>query len=120
MLVYVGTPVDLTILSRAKTVLRETGLDTKYTFRIVAGYLDSQPQFWQNPSQTPNGPIEIAPQYRFWSVVDRYKSKFSLYPTYSTVPGDRTKAENFTASIATAAQNGLPENRVVNEQVRNI
>jgi hypothetical protein len=105
MLVYVGTPVDPAILDGAKSVLRETGLDTQYTFRIVGGYLDAQPTFWADPNQHPDGPIKIAPRYGFWSFVDRYKPKFGYYPTYSTIPGSDV-AENLTVSIATAGYKG--------------
>jgi hypothetical protein len=106
MLVYVGTPVNLNIVDRAKAILHKTGLDTKYTIRIDAGYLDSQPAFWANPNKQPDGPIRIAPQYGFWSVVDRYKPAFSLFPTYNIIAGSRGDVENFTVSIATAGQNG--------------
>ncbi len=105
MLVYVGTPVDPAILEGAKSVLRETGLDTHYTFRIVGGYLDAQPTFWADPDKHPVGPIEIAPRYGFWSYVDRYKREFAYYPTYSTIPGSDA-VENFTVSIATAGHRG--------------
>lgn len=105
MLVYVGTPVDPTILNGAKAVLRDSGLDKEYTFRIVAGYLDSQPAFWADPNRRPDGPTEIARRYGFWSVVDRYKPAFALYPTYSPIPGG-VNAENLTVSIATAGQRG--------------
>lgn len=69
MLVYVGTPVDPTILNGAKAVLRDSGLDKEYTFRIVAGYLDSQPAFWgsQPPPRRPNRdrtPIRILERRR--------------------------------------------------------
>jgi hypothetical protein len=106
MLVYVGTPVNPNIVDRARDILHSTGLDAKYTIRIDAGYLDSQPTFWANPNEQPNGPIQIAPRYDFWSVVDRYKPAFSLYPTYNIVPGSEGEVENLTASIATAGQNG--------------
>jgi hypothetical protein len=81
-------------------------LDAKYTIRIDAGYLDSQPTFWANPNKPPDGPIRIAPQYGFWSVVDRLKPAFSLYPTYNIIPGSGGRVENLTASIATAGQSG--------------
>jgi hypothetical protein len=103
MMLYTGTPVNLNILNRAKAVLHATGLDAKYTIRITGGYLDSQPTFWANPNQQPSGPIELAPRYDFWSVVDRYKPSFALYPTYNVVNG---RVENLTASIATAGQSG--------------
>jgi hypothetical protein len=106
MMLYLGTPVDLNILARAKAVLHETGLDAKYTIRITAGYLDSQPMFWADPHKTPNGPIEIGRQYGFWSVVDRYKPAFKLFPTYNAIPGSDGRAENLTVSIATAGQSG--------------
>jgi hypothetical protein len=105
MLIYIGTPVDSTILAGCKSVLRQSGLDSQYTFRTVAGYLDSQPSFWANPNQRPDGPTMIAARYGFWSVVDRYKPRYALYPTYSTVPGSGA-AENLTVSIATAGQRG--------------
>ncbi len=106
MMLYVGTPVDTSIVARAKDVLHTSGLDAKYTIRITGGYLDSQSTFWKNPNQAPDGPIEIAPQYDFWSVVDRYKPEFALYPTYNVVPGTQRRVENLTVSIATAGQNG--------------
>ena len=105
MLVYVGTPVAPAILDGAEAVMRESGLETQYTFRIVGGYLDSQPMFWADPNHRADGPTRIASRYGFWSVVDRLKPSFSLYPTYSTIPGSDA-AENLTVSIATAGQNG--------------
>ncbi len=105
MLVYVGTPVDPAILDGAKAVLRESGLDTQYTFRIVGGYLDAQPTFWANPYRIPDGPTRIAPRYGFWSYIDRYKPEFGYYPTYSTIRGSDA-AENLTVSIATAGHRG--------------
>jgi hypothetical protein len=106
MMVYVGTPVDPSILAGAKAVLHKSGLDAKYTFRITAGYLDSQPTFWADPNKTPNGPIEISPQYGFWSVVDRLKPAYHLFPTYDVIPGSGGEVENLTVSIATAGQTG--------------
>ncbi|HEY3674452.1 MAG TPA: hypothetical protein VGK84_00510 [Candidatus Tumulicola sp.] len=105
MLAYVGTPVDPAILDGARSVLRESGLATQYTFRIVGGYLDAQPTFWADPSERPDGPVKIAPRYGFWSFVDRYKPGFGYYPTYSTIPGSDA-VENFTVSIATAGHRG--------------
>jgi hypothetical protein len=79
----------------------------KYTFRQIAGYLDSQPYLWRNPNQR-TGPREVAPEYGFWSWVDRLKTSCSnpscpYYPSYNR-RGDRV--ENYTASIATAGQTG--------------
>jgi hypothetical protein len=71
MLVYLGTPVDPSRVTQIRDMLRTSGLDQRYTFRLIAGYLDSQPAFWANPNEVPTAPIRIAPQYGFWSVVDR-------------------------------------------------
>ncbi len=77
----------------------------------MAGYLDSQPSLWLNQG-TPNGPIEINPEYGFWSWVDRLNTSCTLalcpyYPSYNEVHGQTgSRVENFTASIATAGQNG--------------
>jgi hypothetical protein len=82
-------------------------IDRKFTVRMMAGYLDSQPSLWATQG-TPAGPIELDPQYRFWSWVDRLNSSCAgsfcpYYPTYNLVD---SRAENFTASIATAGQTG--------------
>ncbi len=116
MLIFMGVtptnPLPACPLADVMKILRTSGLDRKYTFRIDAGYLDSQPYYWADPDETPAGPVAIAPEYAFWSWVDRYKPGYSLYPTYNrtSVPSTHVSAtpriENFTASIATAGQNG--------------
>jgi hypothetical protein len=107
MLLYIGTPVDTALLAKAQAVLKSSGLDAKYTIRINAGYLDSQPDFWANPDQQPKQPIQLARQYDFWSWVDRLKPAYALYPTYHEAPSQFAhRAENFTASIATAGERG--------------
>jgi hypothetical protein len=80
----------------------------RYTFIEMAGYLDSQPQLWLDPG-TPAGPVEVSPAYRFWSWVDRLNptcaaSQYCPYfPSYNRAGA---RVENFTASLATAGQNG--------------
>ena len=107
MLLYVGTPVDTTLLDKARTVLHKTGLDARYTIRIEAGYLDSQPNFWLDPNQQPTGSMQIAPQFGFWSWVDRLSPAYALFPTYNAVTNTYpVRAENLTVSIATAGENG--------------
>jgi hypothetical protein len=113
MLVYVGAAQDpstgdnpLWYQFREFLVMHPEIAD-KYTFRQVAGYLDSQPYLWKNPNQAV-GPREVAPEYGLWSWVDRLKTSCSnpscpYYPSYNR-RGDRV--ENFTASIATAGQTG--------------
>ena len=86
-------------------------ITSQYTFKMMAGYLDSQPSLWLNQG-TPDAPVEINPEYGFWSWVDRLNTSCTLplcpyYPSYNEVH-DQTgsRVENFTASIATAGQNG--------------
>jgi len=80
----------------------------KYTFRQMAGYLDAQPYLWATQS-TPDGPVKINPAYGFWSWVDRLNNRTCntpacpYYPSYNETKVDgESRAENFTASIATA------------------
>jgi hypothetical protein len=79
----------------------------KYTFKMMAGYLDAQPGLWATQG-TPDGPVEINPEYGFWSWVDRLKtfcttSSCPYYPSYNEIRGaSGSRVENFTASIATA------------------
>jgi len=74
---------------------------------MIAGYLDSQPGLWARPG-VPTGPIEVAPQYGFWSIVDRLNPtcRIALCPYFPTYSRAGPRVENFTASIATAGQNG--------------
>jgi hypothetical protein len=83
-------------------------IDRKYTFKMMAGYLDSQPDLWETQGP-PTGPVQINPKYGFWSWVDRLNPTCTVqpycpyYPSYNQA-GPRV--ENFTVSIATAGQNG--------------
>jgi hypothetical protein len=113
MLIYLGAaqdpnPADNPLWFRIRRFLRNhPAITSKYTFKMVAGYLDSQPGLWATPG-TPSGPIKINPKYGFWSVVDRLNTSCTepfcpYYPTYNNAV---SRVENFTASIATAGQNG--------------
>ncbi len=113
MLIFLGAgqdpnPADHPLWFRLEQFLQHhPEFGEKYTFRLMAGYLDSQPALWANQG-VPNGPIEINPVYGFWSWVDRLNTTCTeplcpYYPSYN-LSGSRT--ENFTASIATAGQNG--------------
>jgi len=86
---------------------RHPKISGKYTFKLMAGYLDSQPALWTKQG-TPDGPVEISPAYGFWSWVDRLNTTCteSLCPYYPSYNLTGTRVENFTASIATAGQNG--------------
>jgi hypothetical protein len=81
----------------------------QYTFREMAGYLDSQSYLWKNPSQPATAPVEINPAYGFWSWVDRLNPTCTVAPSCPYFPSYNvagTRVENFTASIATAGQSG--------------
>ena len=81
---------------------------SQYTFRMIAGYLDSQPGLWATQG-VPDGPVEVSPAYGFWSWVDRLNPTCTVtpfcpyYPSYNRIG---SRVENFTVSIATAGQNG--------------
>jgi hypothetical protein len=82
-------------------------ISNKYTFRMMAGYLDSQSYLWTNQNR-PDGPVEINPHYGFWSWVDRLNASctLALCPYYPSYNRTSFRVENFTASIATAGQDG--------------
>jgi hypothetical protein len=113
MLVFLGAaqdpnPGDHPLWFRIEQFLRDhPEMSDKYTFKLMAGYLDSQPDLWATQG-TPDGPVEISPAYGFWSWVDRLNPTCVLqlcpyFPSYNRVG---SRVENFTASIATAGQNG--------------
>ncbi len=113
MLIFLGAaqdpdPADHPLWFRIEQFLqRHPEISQKYTFKLIAGYLDSQPGLWATQG-TPTGPVKINPEYGFWSWVDRLnptctKPLCPFYPSYNQVG---SRVENFTASIATAGQDG--------------
>ncbi len=119
MLIFLGAaqdpnPADRPLWYRIEQfLLRHPEIGEKYTFRLMAGYLDSQPDLWAKQG-TPDGPVEINPAYGFWSWVDRLNPSCTealcpYYPSYNLVPSYNqvgSRVENFTVSIATAGQDG--------------
>jgi hypothetical protein len=117
MLVFLGAaqdpnPADNPLWLRIQKFIRaHQELNNKYTFRLMAGYLDSQPGLWLTPSPA-TGPVEIKPIYDFWSWVDRLNATCTeplcpYFPSYNpTVVDGVPRVENLTVSIATAGQNG--------------
>jgi hypothetical protein len=109
LLIYIGAPVNPgnwpdQLLTIERFLNEHPAIPAQYTFRMISGFLESQPQFWANPNQgTPTGPIEISPNFGFWSVGDRLKAAFGYFPTFSH-NGDRV--ENLTVAVATPGQNG--------------
>jgi hypothetical protein len=113
MLIFLGAaqdpnPADHPLWYRLEQFLqRHPEIGEKYTFRLMAGYLDSQPALWATGG-TPDGPVEINPEYGFWSWVDRLNPSCTepLCPYYPSYNQAGSRVENFTASIATAGQDG--------------
>ena len=113
MLIFLGAaqdpnPADHPLWFRIEQFLqRHPEISQKYTFKLIAGYLGSQPGLWATQG-TPTGPVAINPAYGFWSWVDRLNTTCTeplcpYYPSYNQVG---SRVENFTASIATAGQDG--------------
>jgi hypothetical protein len=114
MLIFIGAAqdprfVDDALWLKIRQFLKShPEIASKYTFKEMAGYLDSQPDLWLNHG-TPEGPVEITPDYGFWSWVDRLNPTCTIkpfcpyYPSYNRAG---SRVENFTASIATAGRNG--------------
>ncbi len=113
MLIFLGAaqdpnPADHPLWFRIEQFLqRHPEISQKYTFKLIAGYLDSQPGLWATQG-TPTGPVAINPAYGFWSWVDRLNTTCTeplcpYYPSYNQVG---SRVENFTVSIATAGQDG--------------
>jgi hypothetical protein len=117
MIIFLGAaqdpnPADRPLWFRLEEFLqRHPEITGKYTFKFMAGYLDSQPTLWATQG-TPDGPVEINPAYGFWSWVDRLNTTCTeplcpYYPSYNKTQTEAgVRVENFTASIATAGQNG--------------
>jgi len=113
MIIFLGAaqdpnPADHPLWFRLEKFLqRHPEISEKYTFKLMAGYLDSQPALWASQS-VPDGPVEISAAYGFWSWVDRLNTTCTeaLCPYYPSYNLAGSRVENFTASIATAGQNG--------------
>ncbi len=113
MLIFLGaaqdpTPTDHPVWYRLEQFLQHhPEIGQKYTFRLMAGYLDSQPDLWSKQG-TPNGSVAVSPAYGFWSWVDRLNATCTepLCPYYPSYNLAGSRVENFTASIATAGQDG--------------
>jgi hypothetical protein len=92
MLIYLGAPQDPTLsdnplwLQIRQFLKSHPGIAERYTFRMMAGYLDSQSDLWANQS-IPDGPVAINREFGFWSWVDRLNPScmLTLCPYYSSV-----------------------------------
>jgi hypothetical protein len=111
MVIFLGAaqdpdPQNRPLWFQIRSFLREhPEIGSKYTFKMMAGYLDSQPGLWASQA-APDGPIKINPTYGFWSWVARLNTSCNVvscpyYPSYNQVKNS-TRVENFTASVATA------------------
>jgi hypothetical protein len=95
MLIYLGAPQDPTLsdnplwLQIREFLKGHPEIADKYTFRMMAGYLDSQSDLWASQN-TPDGPVEINSEFGFWSWVDRLNTSCTLAlcpydPTYNKI-----------------------------------
>jgi len=113
MVIYLGAAQDPTAADNPLWLqLREflkshPALSGKYTFKMMAGFLDSQPALWATQG-TPDKPVEINPVYGFWSWVDRLNPTCtgSLCPYFPTFNKAGARVENFTVALATMGQDG--------------
>jgi hypothetical protein len=117
ILIYTGAPQDPNTANKPmwfqirQFLKAHPSINQEYNFKIMAGYLDSQPLLWVSHGQ-PRGPVQIDPQYGFWSWVDRLNTACTAascpFPSFNKVG---SRVENFTASIATAGQDswGCPK-----------
>jgi hypothetical protein len=103
-----GIDDDPCMMQSLHRLIVADGFDKKYTFRMMGGYFDTDFTFWNEPGgYEPAGPIPLAPGFGgiWWSWVDRLNAKFGEFPSYNPSAAG-ARAENFTASIATAGQDG--------------
>jgi hypothetical protein len=132
MLIYLGaaqdpSAADNPLWLQIREFLRNhPAIRDKYTYKMMAGYIDSQPDLWATPD-VPDGPVKVNPRYGFWSWVDRLNPTCTVaascpyFPSFNEVHlgdgarfGDSAESaaaeyfrvENFTVAIATAGQNG--------------
>jgi len=110
VLIFAPPGVDDTpcLMNTLHRLIASTGLDAKYTFRMMGGYFDTDSTFWDEPAgYVPAGPTPLKRGFGFqwWSWVDRLNRRFSYFPSYTVAP-HVARVENLTASIATAGQFG--------------
>jgi hypothetical protein len=132
MLVYLGASQDPSRSDNPlwfqirKFLENHPEIKEKYTFRMMAGFLDSQPGLWA-AQDVPDGPVRVNPVYGFWSWVDRLNPTCTVAPSCPYFPSfnkvhrrddDRSedssendanadsRVENLTVSIATPGQDG--------------
>jgi hypothetical protein len=132
ILVYLGAPQDPSSSDNPlwfqirKFLENHPEIKEKYTFKMMAGFLDSQPGLWAS-QDVADGPVRVNPAYGFWSWVDRLNPTCTVAPSCPYFPSfnevqrradDRSedsgendvkadsRVENLTVSIATPGQDG--------------
>lgn len=132
MLIYLGASQDPSRSDNPlwfqirKFLENHPDIKEKYTFRMMAGFLDSQPGLWAT-QEVPDGPVRVNPAYGFWSWVDRLNPTCTVAPSCPYFPSINkvhrrddarsedssendakadSRVENLTVSIATAGQDG--------------
>lgn len=131
MLIYLGAPQDPSAadnplwLQIRNFLQNHPEVGDRYTYKMMAGYIDSQPGLWATQG-VPEGPVKVNPMYGFWSWVDRLNRSCTVAPRCPYFPSfnevdladarfedfaenhatEGSRVENFTVSIATAGQSG--------------
>jgi len=103
-----GIDDDACMMQGLQQLISASGLGSKFTFRMVGGFFDTDRTFWNEPANfTPTAPVPLEPGFGaiWWSYDDRLNPKFSYYPTYNPSPIYR-RVENFTATVADIGQDG--------------
>jgi hypothetical protein len=108
-------PADHPLWFRIEQFLqRHPEIAGKYTFKLMAGYLDSQPDLWATQG-VPTGPVEISPVYGFWSWVDRLNPTCTeplcpYYPSYNQA-GSQSRELHRVDRHRWAGWMGLPQSK---------
>jgi hypothetical protein len=86
-------------------------IEGRYTFKMIAGYLDSQPDLWA-AKDVPTGPVKINPAFGFWSWVDRLNPTCTVTPSaLTTRPITKSVTRTLPAWRTSPPRSPLPLNR---------
>ncbi len=112
--IYQGKPLLLVYLGAAQnpgdpnSVLNNALAATqawqdRFTVRLMAGFIESQPYLWSSTSGGIAGLHEINPAYKLWTWIDRLNPAYGLLASYA-VDGGRVEAFTVTsAAVSTDA-----------------
>ena len=103
LLVFLGAGQDVndpnSVFNKARAAAARW--QDKFTIRLLAGYLDSQPLLWSG--NTKFGAHEVIPNYSVWTWTDRLNPAYNLFPSYTVDSGNNVEA--FTVTSAAPSTN---------------